>query len=275
MRLTNKIVLALNVYLDALGELPEEVREVIEHVDLAAKSSRFVDVIVCYVVDKGQEDKIRSMISELRTNVDFIMTLGQSQKLPMIGDILNTANQVCNDNDYVCYINSDIIVQYWFFDFLASSIRTHSKNTGFIINRKDILSPNFSFNEDTGYLDMVYHPGFDCFIFPKHILSTSYFGRCTVGFPPIGALLATNMLVNLVDVKLINESVVTLHRGDGREAHWRHKTKEIEKNFQFAFEGIDELVKHMKNKGLNEIKTLSFSGNFIRKYMISRGLNFQ
>lgn len=275
MHLRNKIILTLNVYLDALGQLPDIVKEVIEHADLAAKSSRYVDVIICYVVDKEQEDKIRPKISELRTKVDFILTLRQSQKLPMIGDILNTANQVCNDNDYVCYMNSDIIVPYWFFDFLASSIRTHPKNTGFIINRKDILNSTFSFSEDTGYLAMRYHPGFDCFIFPKNILGTSYFGRCTVGFPPIGALLATNMLANLDEVKLINDSVVTLHRGDGREGHWHHKKREIEENFQFAFEGIDELIKYMKNKGFTEIKTLSFSGNFMRKYMISRGLHFK
>ena len=73
MHLRNKIILTLNVYLDALGQLPDIVKEVIEHADLAAKSSRYVDVIICYVVDKEQEDKIRPKISELRTKVDFIL----------------------------------------------------------------------------------------------------------------------------------------------------------------------------------------------------------
>lgn len=275
MRIRNRIIFVLNVFLDTKLEFPDDVKEVMLHADFAAKSSKHVEVIVCYVVDKKQEEKIRSNITALDIKLDFMVSLRQSQKYPMIGDILNRANEICDNDDYICYINSDIIIPYWFFDFLALSIRTHPENTGFIVNRKDIFNSAFSFDEDDGHLHIRYHPGFDCFIFPRHILTTSYFGRCTVGLPPIGALVANNMIANLDSVKLINDSVITLHRGDGQASDWQNKTKKIEENFELAYEGIDELVEHLKRKGVTHMKTLSFSKNIFIKYMISRGITLK
>lgn len=275
MKLRNRIVLILNIFVDDQGCLPEGVKEVMFHVDIAAKSSRHVEVSICYVIDVSQESEIRAQIAEMKINPDIILNLGQSQKLPMIGDILATALKICNDGDYICYINSDIICPYWFFDFLAGSIRTHSKATGFIINRKDVLDPNFDYYEDDGRQPIIYHPGYDCFLFPKDMLNSSFFGMCTVGLPPVGALLATNMLGNLSDVKLINDSVVTIHRGDGRQGTWQRRTEEIQNNYLSAFEAVDDLIADLRRRGVAKLKTLSLSRKFLEAYMKSRDMKLK
>jgi len=270
-RLNNEIILVINVYLDSTGNVPEEVYETIKYAEYAVKSSQFATVKCFYIIDQRQKNQILKLITLKEQPSSKFIFLRHSQKLPMIGDILRSAGKHAPENSYLCYINADILLPYWFFDFIAAEIRTHPQNSGIIINRKDVLNIEQDFERSEIRVPIRYHPGFDCFVFPRKTLQSCHFGRCTVGLPPVGALVVTNMLANLDAVKLINDGVVTIHRGDGRVvSNWHNKKGEIQKNYELAYEAMDKLVKELRDKGVNQIKTLGISALFAQRYLKSR-----
>lgn len=261
------IRLAINVYHNGQGRIPDDCVEVLLNAAKALEACRYAKARIALVVDPRQKSAIEQDISALGLAGHDLVELRHSQRFPMIGDILRSAGSVCETDDYLCYVNSDINLTYWFFDLVSMLIGTHREGTGFIINRKDLVDVDADLTSGEGFHESIYHPGFDCFVFPRQLLESAHFGTCTVGYPPIGALVATNMLHLLPEVRLLSDSLITWHRGDGqRMSQWSGHQQAIQENRERAYRALDKLRLRLESQGLELSKSIGFSRNFLNRY---------
>lgn len=121
---------------------------------------------------------------------DIFTHLPKVKHLPLIGDIFSAMNDV-QDVDYLIYTNIDIGVVPSFYDDIAHYL--HSGLQGLMINRRTM--PTLINNQPVAVnnyhevfnLSGLYHPGCDCFVFPRNILSKINLGNVFIGFPPVAA----------------------------------------------------------------------------------------
>jgi len=265
----DKITLIINIYTDENGKIPDEIIEVLENAITAKNASLYANADICLIVDTKQKKEIYEHLQKKKITEYRFGELKYSQKLPMIGDILAAAFNICRDSKYLCYINADINILYWFFDLVTLTINGHKQNTGFIINRKDTPEKTDNLFQPTSDLKFIYHPGFDCFVFPKKMLRFTHFDACTIGLPPVGALLAANMVSLLPEVRLLKDSVVTWHRGDGRkENRWRPQKQKIEINFAHAFNATNKLIQ--TKDSLEKLRKTAFLNDYFAKFVGAR-----
>ena len=121
---------------------------------------------------------------------DVFTHLPKIKHLPLIGDIFNSMNLV-KDVDYFIYTNVDIGVVPSFYDDVIKYLKLGFK--GLMINRRTMptLMNNRPFTLNNYYSVFSnkgkYHPGCDCFVFPKNILNKINLGNVFIGFPPVAA----------------------------------------------------------------------------------------
>jgi len=164
---------------------------------------------------------------------DVIDTLPKTKSFPLIGDILESLYHA-SDADYFIYTNTDIGLFPNFYDFVEEKI-----NEGFdalCINRRDmpkkvtgeiIDEHNFQKVFD---LKGIFHPGKDCFVFKRSLVSRMKLGNVFLGAPPVGGFLLDNIKRNATNFTLINGTsiavprLVTFHLG--RDRDWKRRKNE-------------------------------------------------
>ena len=263
----NNIKLFINLYLNENKSIPSEVMEAFTNANIAIKSTKFAECEMVIVVNKNDKKKVEKIISEFgRFN---ITELKSSHQFPMINDIFESGKRYCNSDDYLCYINSDINLQYWFFDFVVDSLLIEPIDAGLVINRKDIVSDKKNVFKKNSNSESYYHPGLDCMVFPFKILNKMSFGSCTIGMPPVGNLIVTNMLQLLPRVKLINDALITWHRGKKEDSKWKsiENKKVIEQNYLNAFAALDNLFIINPDLSLSNMRIFPQMKKFFEKYV--------
>lgn len=169
-----------------------------------------------------------------RTTSSEYPDLQPQRTLPFLDDILSSLYDSSNVQpfDYVVYTNSDIALQYDFYDRVAHLIS--EGYDGFAVNRRTLPKDDKNgIPYSSSDLHLLYnmtgeeHPGTDCIVF-KSDLYRKYFdlGNVFLGYPPIG-----NVMKALVEAhsktyhwfKTFETNKMTFHLGSDRK--WKDLTK--------------------------------------------------
>lgn len=174
-----------------------------------------------------------TVLSNLAYSILDINKKLSGKKLPLIKDILLKTNEVPN-TDYIIYSNSDIALMPFFYDFVIEKIK--EKHDAIIINRRRI--PN-KFNSKE-QLPQMYaelgksHPGFDCFIFKKELLSKFILGNICVGIPFLEVTLIHNIIAFAQNPLFVADKHLTFHIGmevmpkRDNDYYWTNRTEFFE-----------------------------------------------
>jgi len=158
-----------------------------------------------------------------RTTTTEYPHLDPKLPLPFVDDILSSLYDSSNTKafDYVVYTNSDIALQYDFYDQVAGLIS--EGYDGFAVNRRIIPMERDGNPLTSNDLDLMYsmsggksHPGTDCIVFKKDLYRKYFeFGNVFLGFPPLGSIfreLVTSYSENFRWFKT-QETNMTFHLG--------------------------------------------------------------
>lgn len=163
--------------------------------------------------------------------------ISKNKKLPIIQEIFDLIYNN-TDADYVIFTNSDIGIQKNFYIQIHNYIKENGLQS-FIINRRDNL-PKFKNGHrlTKNDLDVLYnengnpHPGKDCFIISRKLMSRIKMIFMFTGFPPWGDTLCTILEKIDPNFKLFKDLHLTFHIGSDcswktHEIHQLHKQNSI------------------------------------------------
>ena len=244
------------------GRLPPDQETVLQHLIEAVACSRLARPQVVARVAPGDLPAIGERLAGVRGfAVELLGANSHQRRLPLLRDILQgsaaavaTAHQEAASPlpPYALYINADICLPPYAFDLVAQQVMQASRGRAsadrpgwlpaesLIINRRDRLSgPG-----EPGPRQLDWHPGYDCFAFPLALLPWLQLGETCVGLPPIGALLALNLLVLSKRVLLIDELFLSWHAGSDRQWNTAEQQGAITANWDAAAAAFRRLTRH-------------------------------
>ena len=281
-----KFIVYTNYFLSG-GNVPDWQSESMACLKKALQIGALSGFHACAVVRVSDEDY--SYFSEYFSDapavfVERLEAQSQGRRLPFLNDILSPSDKAHQFFDsfgaqpakllYVIYKNSDICLPGYFFEFIASQLAYYSRiikgaesrsteNVSVIVNRKDIIS-RFLDDDFLGSSSRIrWHPGYDLFVFPAAILRKLSVDGVAVGNPPIGAVMALNLLVLADHVELISDILVTWHRGV--DSGWKKskKSPEAVRNLRASFRAVKKLF---EDQGVDpkSLKTVGHEANLLR-----------
>lgn len=171
------------------------------------------------------------LTSNLTRSVNDVAALSQAKMLPLIADILGKTEEI-PETEYVIFSNMDIIPVPGFYDGIGALI-DHMKCDALIVNRRRVSAAFAERPELLLYETGLPHPGYDCFIFRKELLTKFTLGNCCVGAPGIGFMLAHNMFLFAEKCCVVSDKHLTLHIGYDIISEWTgaevaaHQKREI------------------------------------------------
>ncbi len=162
--------------------------------------------------DKGITPSDFKILSDLTRSILDLNTKLKGKKLPFIKDIFEKFNEV-DDAEYFIYTNVDIALMPYFYSVVINYIS--AGHDAIIINRRRLNKNYSSPNElQIMYADLgKSHPGFDCFIFKKELLSQFVLGNICVGIPFLEATLVHNMVSFAKNPLFVTDKHLTFHIG--------------------------------------------------------------
>ncbi len=185
-----------------------------------------------YPEDRNMVDEGFLPTRDLDRSVLDLGTFKKPMKLPLIGDIVRRLYEE-SDADYLIYTNVDIGVYPDF--YIAVNRFIDEGLDAFIINRRR-LPAHFTRIDQ---LEDIYretgkkHPGFDCFVFDRHLFKDFQLSEVCIGVPFIGITFAQNIFALSKNYRLLEEEVLTFHIGmeifKGRAArdYFRYNRKQF------------------------------------------------
>ena len=137
------------------------------------------------------------------------------RKLPYFTDMLDLMYGHCDGEDYFIQTNADIILQPYFYDFVANLIE--SGQDSFCINKR-IIPEDF---RDGSLVEMwtcpgKKHAGLDCFVFRRELYPKFDIGEVVMASAWSEATLMTNMIKYAKNFDVYKNCLATLHLGDRR-----------------------------------------------------------
>jgi hypothetical protein len=134
-------------------------------------------------------------------------------KLPFIADILQRVYDE-SEAEYIIYTNVDIGLYPNF--YLEVNKIINEGHDAFIINRRRLKPYYTSVNDlERIYLDKgKSHPGFDCFVFHRHLFPKLVLNGICVGVPFIEISFAHNLFAFSQQFKLFENEFLTFHIGE-------------------------------------------------------------
>ena len=212
-----------------------------------------------------------------------------NRKLPFLSDILSKTRRSTeliesifngqSGRTYCVYKNADICLPDYFFEFISAQIAYQLRQTdktgndcrcsniSFIINRKDIIETSSSSRILTGDCKIRNHPGYDMFVFEDSMRKEFCLEEVAVGHPPVGAIMAINLLSLSDKVELINNLLITWHRGaDQSWKQCRHSAEAI-RNRNEGMKALQKLFKNRQDIGKVLKKTFGFERRWIINYL--------
>jgi hypothetical protein len=244
------------------GRLPPEQDAMLTHLAEALAASRLARPHVVVRVAPEDLPPIRERLGGLPGfTVELLGPDSRERRLPYVRDILQGsafASAVATQEasplpPYAIYINADICLPPYGFDLLAQQVeqaawgQASADQPGWIapeswiLNRRDLhpAPPG-----EVGPWELHWHPGYDCLAFPLSLLPQLQLGEVCVGLPPIGALLALNLLVLSKRVLLIDELFLSWHLGSDRRWSTEEHQGAIGANWEAAAAAFRQLTHH-------------------------------
>ena len=217
--------------------------------------------VVGYDEDKEVYPKGFIQLPSLVHSILNYNTFNKQRKLPLIADILNSLKGV--DADYIIYTNVDIAVMPYFYDYVLSKIKAGSDS--FIINRRVVSSLK---DDVLMYAELGdSHPGYDCFVFKKHLLDKFILGNTCIGANWIGRAMYTNLLAFSTTLEVIKDAHLTFHIGEDGAWLTNDYSEFDEYNKKEVYSVISKLLEvthdEIKIQELNDV--LNFMDNWGKK----------
>lgn len=151
--------------------------------------------------------------------IDPLSEVLPHKPLPRLVDIINGLFEA-SDAEYFIYSNLDIGLYPNFYVFVNDQI---NKNlNAFCINRRTLPKDFNGIVIDETNFELCYlmngdlHPGIDCFVFKREIVPLLMLNHVFIGFPPVGAVLKTQIEKNSRDFEWLKYERVTFHLGSDR-----------------------------------------------------------
>lgn len=139
--------------------------------------------------------------------------------LPLLTDILERASE-SSSAEYIIYSNMDIVPVMGFYDSVAALIEKN-KCDALIINRRRV-DPSLVSNPDLLMAETGEpHPGYDCFVFHRDLLSRMTLGCVCVGAPGVGFMFAHNLFLFANKCVVTANKHLTLHAGYEIVQKWK------------------------------------------------------
>ncbi|SRX75396.1 hypothetical protein [Aequorivita antarctica] len=200
----------------------------------AKNDSIYKDSIKQYVIGYSEDTPVFpagfEILKPLERSVMDYGSFSKQRKLPLITDILNALKEI--NTDYIIYTNVDIAVLPFFYDYIYSKLQDGSDSL--IINRRVVASLK---DDAIMFAELGQsHPGYDCFVFRKALLSKFIFGSTCIGANFIGRAMYTNLMVFSEKLEIVKDAHLTFHIGE--DGAWllndfskfdNHNKKEVSK----------------------------------------------
>lgn len=151
-------------------------------------------------------------LSDLKKSVLDVDSTLNGRKLPLIADILEKRNEI-EDFDYLIYTNADIALMPHFYEFVTNKIS--EGHDAIVINRRR-LSQKYNRIEE---LNLMYsdlgssHPGFDCFVIKKALISEFIFHDICIGIPFLEVTFIHNIASFASNPLYVFDAHLTFHLG--------------------------------------------------------------
>ncbi|MEY4352808.1 MAG: hypothetical protein RLZZ609_1049 [Cyanobacteriota bacterium] len=245
------------------GRLPPDQETVLHHLIEAVACSRLARPQVVVRVAPADLPAIGERLAGVNDlAVELLGPDSHQRRLPLLRDILQgSAVAVAAAHQelasplppYALYINADICLPPYAFDLVAQQVvqaswgQASADRPGWIpaesliLNRRDRHQATPA---APGPSQLDWHPGYDCFAFPLALLPRLQLGETCVGLPPIGALLALNLLVLSKRVLLIDELFLSWHAGSDQQWNTAEQQGAITANWDAAAAAFRRLTRH-------------------------------
>lgn len=240
----------------------------LESIQKALQFTAFKDeiqfLVTIYEEDAPAVPTFATQTSILERSMQNVLPHAKGKKLPFIADILNAASQI--ECDYLLYTNLDIALMPQFYDALFRYI--NQGNDAVVINRRRI---NGAYKEIAD-LPLMYselgdsHPGFDCFLFKKELLTSFVLDDICIGIPFLEGALVHNIAAFAKNPKFVLDAHLTFHIGREvlppvHRAYYQH-------NRTTFFNKIQPKIKH-----LYDLKKFPYAEIGFPKRLFKWGLN--
>lgn len=153
-----------------------------------------------------------TVLPDLERSVLDVGQFNKQKKLPLIADILQQA-QNNTEADYIIFTNADIVLMPFFYEAVTELVR--AGHDALIINRRRIQRKY----DKVEQLPLIFselgmsHPGYDCFVMKRSLISKLVLGEICVGIPFIGVSLAHNLFAFADNLKILDDKHLTVHLG--------------------------------------------------------------
>ena len=187
-----------------------------ESILIAKNYSKHSDCIGLYTTQFEEDREIIPsgfiQLSNLERSVLDVSPRLKGRKLPLIGDILSKATQI-EDADYVIFTNMDIALMPYFYDTVFQLLE--KGHDALVINRRRLQSIYTKVEElPQMYADLgLSHPGFDCFVIKKELISQFVLDEICVGISFLEAALVHNIFSFAENPLYIPDAHLTFHIG--------------------------------------------------------------
>ena len=167
---------------------------------------------VCFEEDRPIIPDFFNQISILQKSVRDIGNLSLKKKLPFIKEILELGS-IATDAEWIIYTNADICLMPHFY-LLVQEIINDGHDAALITRRR--ISKKYN---DKSQIPFMYseiggaHPGYDCFIFHRSLVSKFLLDGVCIGVPFIEVSLLHNFIAFATKLRHIDNLHLTFHIG--------------------------------------------------------------
>jgi hypothetical protein len=167
---------------------------------------------VGYQEDRKAIPGFFTVLDDLNRSVLDHAKFARAKKLPLISDILTRLYDQTNA-DWLIYTNADICLMPQFYSAVATMIA--GGHDAMLITRRRISRRYDSPDQ----LPMMYseiggpHPGYDCFVFHRSLLSSFILDHICIGVPFIEVTLLHNFIAFAKNLKHADDLHLTFHIG--------------------------------------------------------------
>ena len=187
-----------------------------------------LEIQILGVTDKREAIDLPNFIQQQPSTLQTLKDIypGQiSLAFPLMQDLLNVA--LSQEFDYLIYSNMDIILQPYFYRYLATQLPEHD---ALVINRRRLadrkpLAELAQLQSELGWS----HPGFDCFVLERTLVEQFDFGQICIGVPFIESAFTHQIAAFANKPKFVLDAHLTLHVGleilpkVNKAAYWHNR----------------------------------------------------
>jgi hypothetical protein len=223
-------------------------------------------------------------LPDLKRSVLDVANFSATKKYPLLKDVFQSVFEASNA-EYLMYTNMDIALMPQFY-LAVKKILSHGHDA-LLINRRGISTKYKSVDEmPLMYSDFgMPHPGFDCFIFKRELLSKLILENICLGVSFSEVALVHNFIAFAENLKLVDDLHLTFHIGTEvmpplNQEFYNHNRREYEQKIyrqlkpflsihKFPYSQLPfykRWIKWMLNPSFRTHQVLEMDGkNFLRR----------